>query len=274
MAEMDDSLTDPATRGQTNWQSGADGGQYPLRLALLAQLLGALAAGGLALTVSQVLLTQLLALASLQGFCALLAAWQLRAPVWWLPIHLVFMPCAVLAQRMELAPWLWASGLLLLLLVFWRTDTSRVPLYLTNPRSRDALLSLLPSVPCRAIDLGCGDGAVLRHLARARPDCFFVGIEHAPLPWAWAWLAARGCANLSIRRGDFWKHSLADYSLVYAFLSPAAMPRLRAKVHAEMSLGARLVSNSFPVPDQVPQAVVDVADRRRTRLHVYDLPWP
>lgn len=251
-----------------------DGGQHPLRLALLAQLLGALAAGGLALTVASALLAQPLVLAGLQGFFALLAAWGLRAPVWWLPIQFFFMPCVVLARGMELPSWLWSGGFLILLMVFWRTDKSRVPLYLSNSMSCDALLSLLPDVPCRVIDLGCGDGAVVRHLARARPDCSFVGIEHAPLPWAWARLAARGCANLSIIRGDFWSHPLAGYSLVYAFLSPAAMPRLGAKVHAEMSSGARLVSNSFPLPDQVAQTVVAVADRRRTRLHVYDLPCP
>jgi hypothetical protein len=251
-----------------------DGGQQLLRLALLAQVLGALAAAGLALTVAPQLLARPLVLAGLQGFFALLAAWGLRAPVWWLPIQLLFVPCVVLARGMELPSWLWSGGFLILLLVFWRTDKSRVPLYLSNSMSRDALLSLLPAVPCRVIDLGCGDGALLRHLARARPDCRFVGIEHAPLPWAWARLGARGCANLSIIRGDFWSHPLADYSLVYAFLSPAAMPRLGAKVDAEMSSGARLVSNSFPLPNRVPQSVVAVADRRRTRLHVYGLPQP
>ncbi len=243
--------------------------RHPLLSALLAQLLGALAAGGLALTVFPAALVQPLAVATLQGSCSMVAAWGLRAPVWWLPIHLCFMPLAVLARGLELPSWLWASGFLLLLLVFWRTDSSQVPLYLTNRMSRDAVLSLLPAGPCRVIDLGCGDGALLRHLARARPECTFVGYEHAPLPWLWAWLFARGLPNLGIHRGDFWSHSLAGYDLVYAFLSPAPMARLWAKARAEMSPGARLVSNSFVVPQQAPQAVVEVADRRRTRLHVY-----
>lgn len=270
--DIDGTVADPTARAQTGSNADAAGGAYPLRLALLAQMLGVLAAGSLALGVFQGLLTHPLGAASLQGFCALLAAWWLRAPVWWLLIHLVFAPCAVLAHGMELPPWLWAGAFLLLLLVFWRTDTSRVPLYLTNSRSRDALVGLLPPIPCRVIDLGCGDGAVLRHLARLRPDCLFVGVEHAPLPWVWAWLSARSCANLIIRRGDFWSHPLADYAVVYAFLSPAAMPRLGARIDAEMSPGTRLISNTFPIPQRVPQAVIDVADRRRTRFYVYDLP--
>lgn len=269
MPRKDDPLTAPAARQYEKWQPNAHLSRGPLLSALIAQLLGALAAVGLALAVFAAPFAQPLVLATLQGFCAMAVAWALRAPVWWLPIHLVFLPLAVLARGMELPSWLWAGGFLLLLLVFWRTDTSQVPLYLTNRKSRDAVLSLLPAEPCRVIDLGCGDGALLRHLARARPECTFVGFEHAPLTWAWAWLSARGLANLDIHRGDFWTHPLAGYDLVYAFLSPAPMARLWAKARTEMSPGARLVSNSFVVPEQMPSLVVDVADRRRTRLNIY-----
>lgn len=249
-------------------------GQRPLTAALLAQLLGTLAAFVVALAFAPAWFEGPLAFACLQGGMATVAAWLLRAPVWWLPIHLGFTPLAVVARGMELPSWVWAGGFLLLLLVFWRTDLSRVPLYFTNRRTRDALLALLPSGPCRVIDLGCGDGAVLRHLARVRPDCRFVGIEHAPLPWAWARLAARGQANLDIRRGDFWGQSLAGYALVYAFLSPAAMPRLWVKARTEMSPGACLVSNSFAVPEREARVIVDVTHGRRTRLHVYQLARP
>lgn len=252
----------------------AGNGEYPLRHFLRAQVLGVVACGVFALVFFQAWPTHFLALASLQGCCALLIAWRLQAPPWWLPIHLVFMPCVIVARDLELPSWIWAGGFLLLLMVFWRTDKSRVPLYMTNFTSRNALLGLLPCIPSRIIDLGCGDGALLRHLARARPDCCFVGIEHAPLPWAWARLASRNCANLIIRRGDFWSHPLADYALVYAFLSPAAMARLEAKAQAEMSPGACLVSNSFPFPERMPQAAVDVPDKRGTCLHVYRWPQP
>jgi trans-aconitate methyltransferase len=119
------------------------------------------------------------------------------------------------------------------------------------------------------VDLGCGDGALLRHLARARPDCTFVGLEQAPLLWGWAWLAARGIPNLIIVRGDFWRHSLQDYALVYAFLSPAAMARLWQKACAEMSLGAVLVSHRFPVSDTVSKTRIAECAARHAGLHCY-----
>ncbi|MDO8348577.1 MAG: methyltransferase type 12 [Rugosibacter sp.] len=242
---------------------------YPLLSALVVQLLGTLAAGSLLMVLFRPPPSDPLSIAALQGACAFLVAWLLKSPGWWLPIHLTFLPLMVLAARLALPPWVWLAGFTLLLLIFWRTNSSRVPLYLTNPRSSNAILHLLPTTPCRIIDLGCGDGALLRYLARARPDCFFVGIEHAPLTWLWAWLSSRRLNNISIRHGDFWAHSLTDYARVYAFLSPAPMPRLWIKAQAEMSPGACLISNSFAIPEIPPHFSTDVPDRRHTRLHVY-----
>jgi hypothetical protein len=109
----------------------------------------------------------------------------------------------------------------------------------------------------------------LRALARARPDCRFIGIEHAPLPWLWARLGSISITNLSIHHGDFWRHPLGAYDLVYAFLSPVPMPRLWLKAEAEMRPGALLVSNSFRVEDQPEEARVAVNDRAMTYLYVY-----
>lgn len=243
--------------------------RHPLPMALLAQILGACASIILALVVSMACVIPLWVIAIGQGVFAAAIAWRLKAPPWWLGIHLIFLPCALLAHYLAWPSWLWFSGFLGLLLVFWRTDISQVPLYLTNHKSREALLSLLPVVPVRVIDIGCGDGRVLRYLARARPDCQFVGFEHAPLTSAWAWILSRKLTNLSIYQGDFWGHGLAAYGLVYAFLSPVPMARLWAKARAEMHPGAFLVSNSFMIPEAEPQQIVMVEDKRHTHLYVY-----
>ena len=242
--------------------------ESPLRQALVAQTLGAVLAAGL-IWLLPALLAPPLTMAMVQGLCAALVSHLLRGPVWWLPIHLGFMPLAVLALGLGLPSWVWLAGFALLLLTFWRTDRSRVPLYLTNTLASEALAGLLSVQPVAVIDLGCGDGGLLRRLARARPDCRFVGFEHAPLPWAWAWLSCRRLPNVEIRFGDFWSHPLGGYALVYAFLSPAPMQQLWSKAKAEMKPTALLVSNSFAIPDIQPESTVEVADGRRTRLHCY-----
>ncbi len=243
----------------------------PVRLALLSQALGAALAGGLILTVFPAPSGQPLAAAGLQGFCAASFSLLLRGPVWWLPIHLGFMPLAVLALGLGLPSWVWLAGFAFLLLTFWRTDRSRVPLYLSNRPTADALTALLPATPAMVVDLGCGDGGLLYRLALARPDCHFVGYEHAPLPWAWARISCRRLSNIEIRYGDFWSQPLGDYALAYAFLSPDPMPRLWDKARTEMKPGALLVSNSFAIPDVAPAKAIDVGDGRRTRLHCYYL---
>jgi SAM-dependent methyltransferase len=241
--------------------------------ALLAQF------GGLAAVIMLVLALQPLAQADLRGIPLLLAMFQggvatmiaMRqgAPRWWLPIHLGFAPLLVLVHGLDIAPGWFLVAFMLLLLVFWRTDASRVPLYLSNRKTAEALLGLLPPTPCAVIDLGCGDGGLLARLARARPDCRFAGIEHAPLPWFNARLRCAGLPNVDVRRGDFWPVSLAGYDVVYAFLSPAPMPRLWEKARNEMAPGSLLVSNSFAVPGIEAEREVAVPDHRATRLLCY-----
>lgn len=243
--------------------------QSSLRSAMVAQMLGGIAAAAIIRFGHPQLFATALASAVLQGICAALSSAWLGAHRWWLPLHCGFLPAVVLASRLEVAPGWYFAAFVLLLLIYWRTDLSRVPLYLSNRATALALEQLLPAQPCRVIDLGCGHAGLLRRLARARPDCQFVGIEHAPLPWLWARLACLAWPNLRIVYGDFWQHNLAPYDLAYAFLSPVPMPRLMEKARAEMRAGALLVSNSFAVPGQAAERVVEVADRRATQLHCY-----
>lgn len=241
----------------------------PLRTAILAQIFGALIGVGLVMLIYPRLFAWPLVVACIQGLFAAFSAYKLDAPFWWLPIHVGFMPLMVLASGLDLNSGWYLAAFLFLLLVFWRTDRSRVPLYLSNKQTAAAVAALLPPRPCQVIDLGCGDGALLNGLARLRPDCQFLGIEHAPLPWLWARLATLGRANCQIQYGDFWRQRLGEFDLVYAFLSPVPMPRLWSKAKAEMTHGALLVSNSFAIPEIAPDRVVAVPDGRATRLFCY-----
>lgn len=245
-------------------------GDRPLPSAILAQLLGTALAVVLVFVMPE-LLAYPWAVASIQGASSAIASQRLGAANWWQAIHLCFAPLALLASMLNLPPFAWLGGFLLLLLVFWRTDVSQVPLYLTNNTAAAALVPLLPKEPRFVADLGCGDGRVLRHLARQRPDCEFVGYEHAPLTWLFARLMSASLDNVHIRYGSFWDVPLAPYDLVYAFLSPAPMPRLWEKVCAEMRPGCQLVSNSFSIPEVDPRATIEVNDRRKTLFFLYEI---
>lgn len=243
-----------------------------LRSAIVAQSIGAFVAVLVIRFGYPPLIDMPLACAVLQGACAAAIGYWRGAPRWWLLIHCSFLPAVVLAGRLEVTPGWYLAGFTLLLLIYWRTDQSRVPLYLSNASTARALSALLPTHACRLVDLGCGHGGLLRRLAKARRDCSFVGIEHAPLPWLWARLASLTVPNLEIRYGNFWHCDLASFDVAYAFLSPAPMAALMDKIRAEMPAGSLLVSNSFAVPDVPPEYVVAVPDRRATQLYCYRVP--
>lgn len=195
-----------------------------------------------------------------------------RQAYWWWGLHLIFMPALVWVRSAHIDPLWGLAAFVVCALSFWNSARSQVPLYLSNRKTADALMQLLPAQPRLSfIDAGCGTGGLLRHLARACPGHRFVGLENAPLPFLLAWLRCRG-SGCTIRWANFWRRRFDDADVVYAFLSPAPMPRLWQKLRDEMKPGALLVSNSFPVPDVAPTRVIAVGDRRGTQLYCYRIP--
>ena len=241
----------------------------PALKALVAQLAGLAVAVALARSGT---LAGLWPLVGAQALVAAGVAAGLRSARWWLPIHLGFLPLVVIAHGAALHPGWYLGGFVVLVLVYWTSFRTQVPLYLSNRATAAAVAELLPEGPARMLDIGAGTGALLRPLAQARPDCRFTGIELAPATWLIGRLLAAGQPNIDCRRGDIFAHPWQDYDVVYAFLSPVPMAAVWRKASAELRPGALLVSNSFPVPGREPDFVVDVDDRRNTQLYGYRIP--
>lgn len=241
----------------------------PLPRAALAQALAALLVFGLAPVLDLPRLGPLLLAGSVGGIAALLTL-PLGLPRWWLPLQLLFAPALVLASRLELPPLAWGGAFLLTLLLLGNSLRDRVPLYLSSGQVWRRVAALLPEAGSpRFADLGCGTGAGLAAVSGARPEAVCVGVETSPLLWLLCRLrlaARRRCRALLL---SLWRLDLGDFDLVYAFLSPAPMPALWSKARDEMRPGSLLVSNSFPVPEVEPTEVIEVADRRHSRLYVY-----
>ncbi|MAL80085.1 MAG: trans-aconitate methyltransferase [Sneathiella sp.] len=180
-------------------------------------------------------------------------------------------PLLVLALALDIPSWVFPLVLLLLVLLFWNVAGNRVPLFLTNRLTYRAIEEVLPDRPLHFVDLGSGLGGILRYLATRRPDARFSGLETAPLPFALSWLMGKfsGSDNLEMRYRDIFREDLSQYDVVYCFLSPVPMPALFEKARAEMKPGSLFISNSFTVPDHQPDEVVEVMDRRRTKLLVW-----
>ncbi|NDP57762.1 MAG: class I SAM-dependent methyltransferase [Oxalobacteraceae bacterium] len=189
-------------------------------------------------------------LAILQGsIAATLTRWRAMAS-WWLPIQLFFAPALVLVFGWQLPSWIFLLAFLLMLGLYWSTYRTQVPLYLSGQRVWHAVNQLLPERPLRGIDIGSGLGGLVLDLARRRPDSRFFGIELAPLPWLFSWLRARlRGSSACFLRGDYQTLDFSSFDVVFAYLSPVAMPPLWAKFQAEMPVGALLVSYEFAIEE-------------------------
>lgn len=192
--------------------------------------------------------------ALVQGVWAALLTALRKLAAWWLAIQLLFPIALQQGQGWAMSPWLFLAAFLFLLALYWSTFRTQVPYYPSGRRVWDEVARLLPpGRALRAIDIGSGLGGLVLDLARRRPESRFEGIELAPLPWlvsrARARLAGSGARFL---RGDYEDLHFADYDLVFAYLSPAAMSALYRKAAREMRPGSILLSYEFLIREKAP----------------------
>lgn len=205
--------------------------------------------GGVAVTV--------FAAALLQGaIAALISRWRGLAP-WWLPIQLLFPGALMAVHALQLPPAIFLGAFILLLSLYWSTFRTQVPLYASGPTVWESVAGVLPvDRPVRFIDIGSGLGGLILHLAARRAESAFTGIEVAPLPWLASLLRARmGGSRGRFIRGNYGRLDFAHYDVVFAYLSPAAMPALWRKASMEMRPGTLLLSYEFMIPGIAPDVV-------------------
>ena len=246
----------------------------PLPRALLAQLLALIL---MAVLVWQLaghnLRLPLLTAAIGQGALAALFAWRFKLSRWWLWISFFFVPMAVLALQTQLPAWLYLLAFSLLALININGWREQVPLYLSGRRACEQLKTWLAQHEeiKHVIDLGCGTAGPLLQLAAHFPRRQFVGVETAPLLFAFAWLRCAFQPNCQIHFQSLWKAELSRFDAVYCFLSPAPMPALWDKVQKQMRPDTWLISNTFAVPEQPATHSLPIHQGRQTVLHLWQI---
>ncbi len=224
-----------------------------------------------------------LMLALLCGLLAATFSYFSGLAKWWLAIQLLFAPAVVLLLSVNVPTYFFLGAFLILLLVYGSVFRSQVPLYLSSNKVHRAIEIFLPVAAKNSgaasnsgftfMDLGSGLGGILTHLAKARPDGIYSGVEIAPLPFLWGWLRAKfgGYRNCHLHWGDFWEYDLAQYDVIFAYLSPVPMAQLWRKARAEMRPGTLFISSTFAVPEQTPHEVVKVDDLHRSTLLIWHM---
>ncbi len=134
---------------------------------------------------------------------------------------------------------------------------TRGALYVSTPRSR--ISEILEAVPMQEgqilVDLGCGDGRVLRmasRLYRIRG----VGYELNLLAYIKAKLQCLGCHRIKVKWQNFWQADLSTADVVFCYLFPDVMKDMSVKLQKELKNGATVISCNFPIPDLELQSVL------------------
>ena len=126
------------------------------------------------------------------------------------------------------------------------------------------------SGPFHLIDLGSGFGGVLFYLEPRFPQGQFSGVEIAPAPWLISRLRARlRHSRVDFMRRDYARLDLGAFDVVFAFLSPAAMPDLWRQAERQMRPGSLFVSLSFGVDARPPDREIPLAEGERHTLYAW-----
>lgn len=99
----------------------------------------------------------------------------------------------------------------------------------------------------RVVDLGSGDGRLV--FAAAEKGVNATGYEVSWPAWAWSrLLQILGRHGGELRRANAFKVSLKEADVVFCYLFPDTMLKLKPKLEQELPEGARVISNRFTVP--------------------------
>lgn len=118
------------------------------------------------------------------------------------------------------------------------------------------------------IDIGCGDGRVLRALKRAYPTIRAIGYERNWHPYLLA-KRVKG-AGIEVRRQSFYQADLSEATVVYCYLLKSLMPKVQPLLERQLRPGTIIYSYAFQFPGWTPTRVIPNPEKpEASKLYVY-----
>ncbi len=143
----------------------------------------------------------------------------------------------------------------------------------SSSRVRKVILEIIHNTNPRGIifELGSGWGSMTFPMARRFPESNITSIENSPVPYFFSKCMAQifSYRNLKIFRENFYHVLLSDADVIFTYLYPGGMERLKEKFEKELKKNAVVISNTFAVPGWKPYRVIDVSDIFRSKIYIY-----
>lgn len=202
--------------------------------------------------------------------CFLIYKFVFKLPKWFLYLAFIFPIVFYIAFNLHLHASVYGVLFVFIFLTFSHTLKERVPLYLSNDTTSEALRKFLEKKfekKIKFIDLGSGTGRVVRKLSHSHIIDSY-GTETAPTLFLYSMVLSRILGGKILRK-SIWDIDLNDYDCAYTFLSPAVMDKIHLKFKNEMRKNSILISNSFPIENLRPSEVITLNDQRKTKFYIY-----
>lgn len=120
----------------------------------------------------------------------------------------------------------------------------------------------------KVYDLGCGDARLVCASAKAGASAVGFEISVLPLVLAYIRILLTG-AKCKIIFRDFWNANLGDADVVYFFLTPPILEKMRMKFEKELKKGAKVVCYVWQIPGW--QAVKVSEAKSRPKMYLYEI---
>lgn len=180
-----------------------------------------------------------------------------RLPIWWWWFNALMPWLFAFVRALQIPATFFLGAFVLSWLFYTGINRTRVPYYPSHPQVLTALKTWLPPHISRIVDIGSGFGGCCFALHKVRPGLQVTGVEMAWVPWliscCRAWWQGNNCHFL---RQDYRSLDLAQFDLVYAYLSPVVMEAVWQQALSQMKADAWLVSLEFDVLSQPGKRMV------------------
>jgi hypothetical protein len=184
------------------------------------------------------------------AIAAALISYWMGLPKWWCWINALFPIMVGIFQSFNWSSSIFLVGFLILALFYWSNFLTRVPYYPSTEVVWSEIADLLPSnQSVNVLEIGSGFGGFCLFIKQQKPEATVVGVELSPIIWLYSRVRQLALKiDCQFLRQDYRRMNFSQQDLIFAFLSPAAMPSLYLQAKKQMKKGAILASYCFEIP--------------------------
>jgi predicted RNA methylase len=134
------------------------------------------------------------------------------------------------------------------------------------------LLKNIPNIHTRKslVDLGAGDGRVLRFFAKQYNPDMLHGYESNRFPWLLGKIWNQAHQNITMIKQDFKKADLKKYDLIYCFLLPEQLNTHKERIFKHAKPGTRIITNTFSFDKTPPLHTIAHPHYPLKKVFVYE----